>query len=283
MLWQPCGRIPPTLFCALPQVLIGRVEKNLTNAPARPRPARLPRNDDDIPPGFEAPPQTLQLGCFAAAVNAFQADENSVSQAAIIAFRLLRTRNWDSRFPLNALRHSAAGLNLIVRTPGAFGSAGGFTGVLQYSGSKTPLLVGEGFPMPDEKKSHLTLYICIGIVAAGVTAFAAPLFAMKPHVGGEIFLRLLKMMVVPLVMASVMSGIIGLGDVRKLGRPGGRTILFYLATTILAVIIGLILSVDWFLDRFRTATNAFGDAVGLAVVEKSFVDAPEGDAGASVS
>ncbi len=37
------------------------------------------------------------------------------------------------------------------------------------------------------------------------------------------------MMVVPLVMASVMSGIIGLGDVRKLGRPGGRTVIFYLA------------------------------------------------------
>ena len=45
--------------------------------------------------------------------------------------------------------------------------------------------------------------------------------------------------------------------------------------------IGLILSVDWFLDRFRTATNAFGDAVGSAVVEKSFVNAREGDVGAS--
>ena len=34
--------------------------------------------------------------------------------------------------------------------------------------------------------------------------------------------------------------------------------------------IGLILSVDWLLDRFRTAVNAFGDSVGSAVVEKSF-------------
>ena len=33
--------------------------------------------------------------------------------------------------------------------------------------------------------------------------------------------------------------------------------------------VGLILSVDWLLDRFRTAVNAFGDAVGAAVVEKS--------------
>ena len=36
--------------------------------------------------------------------------------------------------------------------------------------------------------------------------------------------------------------------------------------------IGLILSVDWFLDRFRTAVNAFGDAVGSAVVESAFAE-----------
>jgi len=36
--------------------------------------------------------------------------------------------------------------------------------------------------------------------------------------------------------------------------------------------IGLILSVDWLLDRFRTAVNAFGDSIGAAVVEKTFSD-----------
>ena len=36
--------------------------------------------------------------------------------------------------------------------------------------------------------------------------------------------------------------------------------------------VGLILSVDWFLDRFRTTVNTFGDSVGSAVVEKSFPD-----------
>lgn len=63
------------------------------------------------------------------------------------------------------------------------------------------------------------------MVAIGL-ALLFPHFSMNLHVGGEVFLRLLKMMVVPLVMASIMSGIIGLGDVRKLGRPGSRAILF---------------------------------------------------------
>ncbi len=67
-----------------------------------------------------------------------------------------------------------------------------------------------------------------------------PRFAMMLDAGGEILLRRLQMVVVPLVMASVMSGILGMGDVRKLGRPGGVAILYYMTTTVLAVITGLI-------------------------------------------
>jgi len=93
--------------------------------------------------------------------------------------------------------------------------------------------------MSEKKKSHLTLWICGAIVVAVVVALIVPQLAMKLHVGGEIFLRLLKMMVVPLVVMSVMSGILGLGDVRKLGRPGGAAILYYLSTTVLAVVLGL--------------------------------------------
>ena len=94
-----------------------------------------------------------------------------------------------------------------------------------------------------EKKhdgGHLTLWICIAIVLAIATALLAPKFAMGTEIGGEIFLRLLKMMVVPLVVTSVMCGILGMGDVRKLGKPGGTAILYYLCTTVLAVITGLI-------------------------------------------
>ena len=64
---------------------------------------------------------------------------------------------------------------------------------------------------------------------------------MQFELGGEVFLNLLTMMVVPLVMASVMSGIIGLGDIRKLGRPGGLAVTYYLMTTVLAVIVGLLM------------------------------------------
>jgi solute carrier family 1 (high affinity glutamate transporter) protein 1 len=95
--------------------------------------------------------------------------------------------------------------------------------------------------MPNDQNNRLTLYI-LGAIAAAVTlAFVRPDLAIGFEAGGEIFLRLLTMMVVPLVISSVMSGIIGLGDIRKLGRPGGVAIAYYLTTTVMAVAVGLVM------------------------------------------
>lgn len=93
---------------------------------------------------------------------------------------------------------------------------------------------------PKAGGGHHTLYMIAAIVLAFVVAWLAPHFAASLEVGGEIFLRLLTMVVVPLVMASVMSGILGLGDVRKLGKPGAAAVGYYLMTTVLAVTIGVI-------------------------------------------
>jgi Na+/H+-dicarboxylate symporter len=58
---------------------------------------------------------------------------------------------------------------------------------------------------------------------------------------GDVFIRLLKMIIIPLILASMVAGIVSLGDVRKLGRLGLRTFVYYTATTALAVVVGLIL------------------------------------------
>jgi DAACS family dicarboxylate/amino acid:cation (Na+ or H+) symporter len=57
---------------------------------------------------------------------------------------------------------------------------------------------------------------------------------------GQIFLRLLFMIVVPLVFASIAVGVAGLGDLRKVGRVGGKAIAYFLITTAIAATIGLI-------------------------------------------
>ncbi|MEZ5433482.1 MAG: cation:dicarboxylase symporter family transporter [Verrucomicrobiales bacterium] len=91
------------------------------------------------------------------------------------------------------------------------------------------------------RNGHLTLWIVGAIVLAVLLAIFWPSGAIKLKLGGDLFLRLLKMLIVPLVVTSVMSGVIGLGDIRKLGKPGGVAIVYYLATTLLAVVIGIVL------------------------------------------
>lgn len=99
-----------------------------------------------------------------------------------------------------------------------------------------------------EGQGHSTLYIVGAIGMAIIVSIVGPIVlgeSFRPllavfDVGGEVFLRMLQMVVVPLVMASVMSGILGLGDVRKLGRPGGYAVSYYLCTTVMAVVTGLI-------------------------------------------
>ena len=57
---------------------------------------------------------------------------------------------------------------------------------------------------------------------------------------GDLFLRLLKLIVLPLIVVSVISGIQAIGDPDQLGRVGWRTIAYYVGTTLSAVVIGLV-------------------------------------------
>ena len=99
--------------------------------------------------------------------------------------------------------------------------------------------------MPWYRQSHWRILIALGlglvygVVAAyaGWGGFTADWIA--PF--GTIFLRLLLLVAVPLVLASLITGIASLSDLNKLSRIGGKTIAIYLGTTLIALIIGLVL------------------------------------------
>ncbi len=88
---------------------------------------------------------------------------------------------------------------------------------------------------------HLTSAIAGSIVLAfaGVWVFGGAMAEVAWL--GELFLRALKSIIVPLVMLSMLTGITGLGDVRRLGRLGTRTLIYFAATTGLAVVLGAVL------------------------------------------
>ena len=85
----------------------------------------------------------------------------------------------------------------------------------------------------------LALGLVYGVVAAiaGWGQFTADWIA--PF--GAIFLRLLLLIAVPLVLASLITGVASLSDLSKLSRIGGKTILIYVGTTLIALIIGLVI------------------------------------------
>lgn len=79
----------------------------------------------------------------------------------------------------------------------------------------------------------LLLGIPVGLLLGAHAEYVEPL--------GTLFIRLIRMIVVPLVFASLFVGTASLGDIRKLGRIGVKTILYYLCTTAIAITIGLAL------------------------------------------
>lgn len=99
--------------------------------------------------------------------------------------------------------------------------------------------------MTTKKKMPLAFWIFVGLVLgilAGLALMGSPDIALdyiKPF--GTLFLNLIKFIVVPIVLFSIMVGIISMRDIRKVGKIGMKTVLFYLMTTAIAVVIGLVL------------------------------------------
>jgi proton glutamate symport protein len=94
-------------------------------------------------------------------------------------------------------------------------------------------------------KFGLALQILVGL-ALGI--LVGGLFYGNPAVEaylkpiGDIFIRLIKMIVVPIVFSSLVVGIAGAGDIKQVGRLGGKTILYFEVVTTIAIVLGLIIA-----------------------------------------
>lgn len=94
------------------------------------------------------------------------------------------------------------------------------------------------------KKMSLVTKIMIGLILGVIVGL---LFVSNPKIAntyikpfGTLFLNLIKMTIVPLVFASLVVGAASIGDIKKLGRIGGKTMLYFFVTTAFAIVIGLV-------------------------------------------
>ena len=101
--------------------------------------------------------------------------------------------------------------------------------------------------MADKKSSvwtSLPMQMMFGLVLGVIVgAFTNPEFAQtwfRPL--GDLFIRLIRMVVVPLVFATLVAGAAGISDVSKLGRVAVRTLVLFMVTSAISVVFGLVIA-----------------------------------------
>jgi proton glutamate symport protein len=89
------------------------------------------------------------------------------------------------------------------------------------------------------RRRSLPPWIFVAMVAGAELGFDAPAFAISLRVFSDIFLRLIKTIVAPLILATLVTGIAGHGDLKSVGRMGIKSLIYFEVVTTLALVIGL--------------------------------------------
>ncbi len=111
------------------------------------------------------------------------------------------------------------------------------------------------FKMPRISYQSLTVQILLGLILGALVGLAINIFGLAEfsfiknfvvdglfYAGGQIFIRALQMLVVPIVLVSLICGTAGIGDLKKLGRIGGKAVTLFVMTTAAAITLGVVIA-----------------------------------------
>ena len=105
----------------------------------------------------------------------------------------------------------------------------------------------------------LWMKILIGLFLGVVCGKLLPGLAVQLKPLGDIFINAIKMLIVPLIFSSLLVGVTGMKDPKKMGRVGLKTFALYLITTAVAITIGL--GIGTAVDRKSTRLNSSHSSV----------------------
>lgn len=88
----------------------------------------------------------------------------------------------------------------------------------------------------------LYVQVIIGIIAGVITGWLFPSFAPTAKLISETFINMIKMVITPVIFLTIVLGITGAGDLKKVGRVGGKGLIYFEVVTTLALIIGLVVA-----------------------------------------
>jgi len=126
-------------------------------------------------------------------------------------------------------------------------------------------------PKKDKKGLGLSAQIFIALILGVVFGYIFPTYgqALKPI--GDAFIRMIKMIVVPLIFSSLVMGIAGTGDFKKLGRLGAKAIIWFECATTLALAVGLVVA-NVFKPGVGVAIATGADTSAIAAAGKTTID-----------
>ncbi len=90
----------------------------------------------------------------------------------------------------------------------------------------------------------LYIQVIIGIIAGILVGLFFPQFYETAKLISDIFIRMIKMMIAPVIFLTVVLGIVGAGDLKKIGRVGGKALIYFEIVTTIALVIGLLVA-NW--------------------------------------
>lgn len=120
-------------------------------------------------------------------------------------------------------------------------------------------------------KLKLHWQILIALVLSVVYGYYFPEHVNYVSWMGEMFLRLLKMIIIPLILSSIISGVTSMGSGKNLGRLGAKTLGYYLTTSLFAILTGLVL-VNLIKPGVGAQMSLKGDTSGFAGQESQVSD-----------
>lgn len=139
------------------------------------------------------------------------------------------------------------------------------------------------------KKIELHWQIFVALIAGVLFAIYLQDYVKYIDWIGTIFLSLLKMVIIPLVFSSIVSGVGGIGGTESMGRLGFKTISFYVITSLLAIVLGLILvnliapgtgtdlKLAVKIDEIPAVNQSLGEILMRAIPENIFKSMASGD------
>jgi aerobic C4-dicarboxylate transport protein len=104
--------------------------------------------------------------------------------------------------------------------------------------------MSESAPVATPKASRNTLYlqVLVAIVIGILLGYFDPGLGEKMKPLGDAFIKLMRMLIAPIIFTTVVVGFAGMGDLKKIGRVGGKAVLYFEIVTTLALIIGLVVA-----------------------------------------